>query len=112
MGEYTYYIMLGGILVLFVIMTVLPQRRQRKKTQEMMNSMRVGSVVQTIGGFRGTIVQLSEDNIVFECGPDKARLTVVRNAIAQVFPAESSEEPAAIEAETTSTQEEVKEDNE
>ena len=48
-------------LVLMVVMTVIPQKKRQKETKKMLDSMRVGLIVKTIGGFVGKIVRLNDD---------------------------------------------------
>jgi len=72
------------LIVGMVLMMWLPQRKQKKQFKDMMSSLKAGDNIRTIGGFYGKIVQIKEDRIVFECGPDKSKLTISKNAISAV----------------------------
>ncbi len=72
------------IMVLLVVVMILPQRRQQKKVKQMMSSLKEGDCVRTIGGFYGKIVQVKEDVIMLEIGPDKVRMPITKGAIATV----------------------------
>lgn len=72
------------IMVLLVVVMILPQRRQQKKVKEMMSALKEGDCIRTIGGFYGKIVQVKEDVVMLEFGPDKVRMPVIKSAIATV----------------------------
>ena len=77
----------GFIIILIVgmiLMMWLPQRKQKKQFKDMMANLKTGDNIRTIGGFYGKIVQIKEDRIVFECGPDKTKLKISKNAISAV----------------------------
>lgn len=76
---------LGVFFVLMIVMTIIPQRKQKKKMQEMMNSLAVGDKVMTIGGFVGTIEEINTDSDRFTLNigneENKVLVVLVRNAI-------------------------------
>lgn len=76
---------LGVFFVAMILMSVIPQRKQKKKMQDMMDSLSVGDKVMTIGGFVGTIVEINKDSdrFLINVGTDDVptNVTVVRNAI-------------------------------
>lgn len=73
-----------AIVVLMIVMTIIPQRKRDKQVKEMMDNLKKGDVVRTIGGLHGRIVTLKEDVVVLETGPDKVKLVFSRSAIATV----------------------------
>ncbi len=76
---------LGVFFVLMIVMTVIPQRKQKKKMQDMMNSITVGDKIMTIGGFVGIITEINTDtdrytvNVGTEDAP--VNVIIVKNAI-------------------------------
>ena len=52
---------LGAILILMVVFTIIPQRRNKKKIDTMMSKLRVGSKVTTIGGIMGYVTELKDN---------------------------------------------------
>lgn len=64
-SQYGIWIMLGVLLVLMIVMTVIPNKKRQKKAQEMMNSIRVGTKVKTIGGFVGEIKAINSERNEF-----------------------------------------------
>ena len=83
------------LIVIFIVMIIVPNRNREKKFKEMMDAIKVGDQVKTIGGFYGKIVSLKEDLVTIECGPDKTKLVLSKSAIASV---ESFDGGAEIEA--------------
>ena len=59
------WVILGVLLVFMILMSVVPNRKRQKKAQEMMNSIRVGSKIKTIGGFIGEIKAINNDRNEF-----------------------------------------------
>ncbi|MEA5003179.1 MAG: preprotein translocase subunit YajC [Christensenella sp.] len=72
------------LIVIFVVLIIVPNKRKEKKFKDMLSTLRVGDNIKTIGGFYGKIVSIKEDLITFECGPDKAKLVISKGAIASV----------------------------
>lgn len=81
---------LSGILPLVLIMVamfavmIIPQRRRDKKVKAMLNSLKPGDRVRTIGGIYGTIGSIKDDVVTLIVGPDKVRLVFARGAISTV----------------------------
>ena len=84
-NDWFIWVILAVVFVGMILMTVIPQRKQKKKMQEMMSSLSVGDKIMTIGGFVGTIVEINNDNDRFtiNVGSDDApvNVVIVRNAV-------------------------------
>ena len=65
MGDWYIWVILGVLLIFMILMSVIPNRKRQKKAQEMMNSIRVGSRIKTIGGFIGEIKAINNDRNEF-----------------------------------------------
>lgn len=72
------------IFVVLILVMYIPQRRQQKKTRQMLDSMKRGDRVQTIGGIYGTIVDLNDEVVTIMVGPDRVRLVFRKSAIGVV----------------------------
>ncbi|WP_373563508.1 preprotein translocase subunit YajC [Bombilactobacillus bombi] len=84
------------IIVFFALMYFTmyrPQKKQQQKRQEMLNQIKVGDPVVTIGGLHGNIDSLNDADktVVLDC--DGIYLTFSRSAIRSV--ATTSSQPAA-----------------
>ena len=77
------YIMLGAIAVLFVVMMVYSRRSQAKRQQEtmdMLNAIKPGNKVKTIGGICGVVVEVCpEDNtFILETGSEQSGKSYIK----------------------------------
>ena len=115
------YIMLGAIAVIFVVMMVYSRRSQTKRQQEtleMLNAIKPGNKVKTIGGICGVVVEVCpEDNtFVLETGTEasgKAYIKFDKQAVYQTDAVVAKEEKAAekVEAVEAAPAEEKVEEN-
>jgi len=72
------------MLVAMVLIMIIPQRKREKKIKNMLEGIKEGDRVRTIGGFYGRVSNVKEDMITIECGPDRVKLTLAKSAIATV----------------------------
>ena len=91
--------MVGAIVwmvVLFGIMYFLmlrPQKKEQKRLQAMLNDMEVGDSIVTTGGVYGVVIDMTEEDVIVEFGNKKnCRITMRKQAIAEVEKAGSSAE--------------------
>jgi preprotein translocase subunit YajC len=87
---------LGGFLLPLMLMfgimyflVILPQQRQRKKTQEMLGAIKNGDKVVTTSGIYGTINGMDGDTIILKIA-DNVKIRVARAAIGQVEASEDA----------------------
>lgn len=67
-------------IVLYVIFSI-PQKKKQKKQNEMLNSLKAGDTVVTVGGIKGVISSVEEAFVVIRI--DKGvHMTVRKSAIA------------------------------
>lgn len=95
------WVILGVLFVGFILLMIIPQRRQKKRAEEMMSKLAVGSIVTTIGGIVGEVVELDDAHIWLATGTsgNKTTMQFVRQAIHSIAPAPGSvEAQAAAEA--------------
>lgn len=77
-----YVILLVGMLY---FMAIRPQKKEKQKMQEMLNSVAVGDTVLTTSGFYGVIIDMTDDTVIVEFGSNKnCRIPMQKTAIAQV----------------------------
>jgi preprotein translocase subunit YajC len=87
-GSWTSWIFPIAILVVFVLLIIVPQKRRDKKVKDMLSRVRVGDRVKTIGGVYGTVVGVKEDLVTIETGSEKTKIVFAKGAIATVEAAE------------------------
>jgi preprotein translocase subunit YajC len=76
----------GLVFVVFYFLIIRPQNKKQKDAKKMMESLKKGDKVQTIGGLRGTVWQVNEkgDCVIIKTEED-VKLEFVRSAIASVL---------------------------
>ncbi len=84
MGSITQWLFPIGILVVFVVLIIVPQRRRDKKIKQMLEAVKVGDNIKTIGGIYGKIVAVKDSLVTVETGPEKAQIVFAKGAIATV----------------------------
>ena len=82
-------VILGVFLVAMIVMTIIPQKKRQKQQQEMMNSIRVGTKVMTIGRLIGkvTAMNAADNTVTINVGSDENAILIVieRNVIGAVL---------------------------
>src|SRR5439155_157652 len=70
------------VMGIFYVMLILPQQRQRKKVQAMLQALKSGDKVITSSGIYVTVNGIDVDTIIFKVA-DQVKFRIVRSAIAQ-----------------------------
>lgn len=79
------------MLIVFYFFLVRPQKKRDKETKDMLNSLKVGDNITTIGGLCGKIVAIRDDVLTIEVGKDKVKLVYERWAVRDVDKPESAD---------------------
>jgi preprotein translocase subunit YajC len=75
-------LMLVVIGVLFYFLLIRPQQKRAREQRNLVNSLGVGDLVVTIGGFHGTITSVDESTVRLELNPTNT-VTLSKQAIAR-----------------------------
>lgn len=75
--------LLAIFFVMIYFLTIRPQQQQQKRRQEMLSGLKRGDRIVTVGGIRGTIVDLREDNVTLRVARD-VDIDIVRSGIGRV----------------------------
>lgn len=91
------WVVAGVLIVGMILMMIIPQRKQKKRQAEMMSKLGLGSIVTTIGGIVGEVVEIDDQHIWLLTGTGDNRCTMqfVRQAIHSIAPAPDSPEAIA-----------------
>nr|WP_248930953.1 preprotein translocase subunit YajC [Paenibacillus hamazuiensis] len=76
----------GPLVLMFVVLYFLlirPQQKRQKTRSMMLNSLKKGDKVVTIGGLHGTILEITDDIVVLRVN-DVTKLTFDRSAVNSV----------------------------
>ena len=72
------------IFVVFWFMMIRPQRKKDKQVKEMLNNLKAGDRICTIGGIYGTITGIKDDTVTLSVGRENMSMVVARWAIRSV----------------------------
>jgi preprotein translocase subunit YajC len=73
------------ILVLMILFSVMGSRKERKRREALLASVKKHDRVQTIGGVIGSVVELKPDTVVLKVDENSnLRMTFARSAIQQI----------------------------
>lgn len=72
------------IIAVFYFLMIRPQQKRNKAMREMLDALKVGDNITTIGGIYGKIIRLKDDVVTIEVGPDKVKLVMARWSIRSV----------------------------
>lgn len=74
------FLPIAAIFLVFYFLVIAPANKQRRKTQEMLSSLKKGDRVVTSGGIYGTI-QSVEPDVVYLKIAENIRVKVARSAV-------------------------------
>ena len=72
------------LFAVFYFMLIRPQRKKDKKVKEMLNNLKAGDRVCTIGGIYGTIIGIKDDTVTLSVGRDNMSMVIARWGIRSV----------------------------
>jgi preprotein translocase subunit YajC len=71
-----------ALVVLFYFMLIRPQQKRARNQRQLVDSLQVGDMVVTIGGFHGTVREVDESTVRLELNPSNV-VTLSKQAIAR-----------------------------
>ena len=72
------------VFVVFYLFLIIPEKKRRKKYEGMLNDLSVNDEVLTRGGIMGKVINIQDDYIILESGPDRARFKISKQGISSV----------------------------
>jgi preprotein translocase subunit YajC len=93
----TFLISLVLMVAIFYFLLIRPQQRRVRQQRQLVESLRVGDEVITIGGLFGTILDMDDETITLDAGAG-TRLKFLRQAVARKFVEETEDEEAGGES--------------
>lgn len=89
MGIGFWVIYIAVIFGFMYFIAIRPQKKEKKKQQELLSSIGIGDSILTTSGFYGVIIDMTEDTVIVEFGNNKnCRIPMQKSAIVQVEKAE------------------------
>ena len=72
------------IFVVFYFMLIRPQRKKDKEAKQMLDGLKIGDRICTIGGIYGTITRIKDDVLTVEVGEAKTQMVFARWAVKNI----------------------------
>ena len=72
------------VFVVFYFMLIRPQKNKEKKTREMLNALKQGDVITTVGGIKGKIINIKDDELTIETSVEKTQIVIYKWAVRDV----------------------------
>lgn len=88
------------IIAIFYFFLIRPQNKKQKETEKMINALKKGDKIVTIGGIHGVVSSTKEKTVIVKVD-DNCKIEFSRSAIAGVESDKLAETKKASEAETT-----------
>ena len=87
------------MVAIFYFMLIRPENKRKKQTKAMLDALKVGDSVTTIGGIIGKVLKVKDDKVCIEIGDrtSKHPMTLKREAIASVVPCKKAKKEADVE---------------
>ncbi|MFA9479391.1 preprotein translocase subunit YajC [Phycisphaerales bacterium AB-hyl4] len=81
-----FFFLMIGLLVVMMIFFSSSQRREKKRRKTMLEALKKGDRIQSVGGIIGSVVDIREDEIVVKVDENtNTRLRFARNAVQNVL---------------------------
>jgi preprotein translocase subunit YajC len=81
MGSFMWIVV--AMFAVLLLTQILGARKEKKRQQELMDSLKRHDKVQTVGGMLGTVVEVGEKDVVLRV--EEGRIRVVRSAVQTIL---------------------------
>ncbi len=87
------------MIAIFYFMLIRPENKKKKQIKAMLDALKVGDSVTTIGGIIGKVLKVKDDKVCIEIGDrtSKHPMTIKREAIASVVPCKKAKKEKDVE---------------
>ncbi len=80
----TTFITFGLVIAIFYFLIIRPQNKKQKEAKRMLEALKKGDRVATIGGIRGKIHSVKDDTVVVQVD-DNTKMEFTKSAVATVL---------------------------
>jgi preprotein translocase subunit YajC len=77
-------VMMGVIFAIIYFLMIMPQRKKQKETQNMLNNMKKGDKIVTVGGLLGTVGNVKDSTVMVKIS-DNTVVEFRKSAIASII---------------------------
>lgn len=78
------FVMLGAMILIFWLFILRPQQKKQKDRQKLLESVRKGDKIVTIGGIYGTVVGVEEKTLLIQIA-DNVKVKYDKSAISTIL---------------------------
>ncbi|MDP4177591.1 MAG: preprotein translocase subunit YajC [Bacillota bacterium] len=90
MQKYITFIPYILVIVVFYLLVFVPESKRRKKYNQMLGGLKLNDEVMTKGGIIGKVVNIQDSFLIVQTGPDKIRIKIEKNGIADIMKASTN----------------------
>jgi preprotein translocase subunit YajC len=83
-------VMMGVIFAIIYFLMIMPQRKKQKETQNMLNNMKKGDKIVTVGGLLGTVGNVKDSTVMVKIA-DNTVVEFRKSAIASIINEDKTE---------------------
>lgn len=94
---------LGFVAVVYFFM-IKPNKKRQQEIANMRDNLKRGDSIITIGGIKGTVIEVTDTDVVIETSSDKTKMEFVKSAIHHVVE-KSTDETEEVDDESEETEE-------
>jgi preprotein translocase subunit YajC len=87
----SFLIVLLAMFAFMYLLLIRPQRQQQRRHAEMVEALKEGDEVVTVGGIYGDVTEVRPDRVTLEIAED-VEIEVAKRAIASIVPPEARDE--------------------
>jgi preprotein translocase subunit YajC len=80
----TTFVTFGLVIAIFYFLIIRPQNKRQKETKRMLEALKKGDRVVTIGGIRGLVQSVKDDTVVVKVD-DQVKLEFSKSAVSNVL---------------------------
>lgn len=73
------------MLAVFYLIIFVPEGKRKKKFKAMLESLKLNDEIITRGGILGKVVNIQDDVITMQTGPDRIKIKIEKNAVIKVI---------------------------
>ena len=82
-SQWSSLIIMVAIFAVFYFVLILPQKKQEKKQRAMIDAIKPGDEIITIGGVYGKVQTVKDDYVVIESTADKTKIKLAKSSISK-----------------------------
>lgn len=86
------------MIAIFYLIILVPENKRKKKYSAMLSGLKVNDEIMSRGGIIGKIVNIQDNFVIMQTGPDKMRIKLDKNGISQILVTENDSETEKIES--------------